>query len=330
MTTHNANLPLGSYRSWTFSFILLTLTIGVLPLAGCRPVAAPLVAPAVNRAGVGELTITALQNAVYSGVYDAPITLTDGRCEGEPFAAGDAARPTVDYVAGAERYGDLDGDGAEDAVVFLVERGGGSGAFVHVAAQLNRDGQPVDAGAVRIEDRIQVRSATSQDGQVLLDLVMPGPGDGACCPSYKASKRYALQDGLLAELPGQEEELVKVTAADLEGTNWTLVEPGNGQPALDEPAVTVSFQDGQISGSGGCSDYTGNFALGEDNPFVMTIGPVAATAMACPDPVQNQEDAYFAALSQVSQWGYAYGDLAFYYLSEGGALERLRFAPSGE
>jgi heat shock protein HslJ len=309
-----------SKLSWT---VLLCLLL----LAGCRPVTGPLVAPAVSRAGV--LTAAALQNAVYSGIYDAPITLTDGRYEGEPFVVGDAARPTVDFVAGVERYGDLDGDGVDDAVVFLVKSGGGTGAFVYVAAQRNRDGQPVDAGAVRIEDRIQVRSATVQDGQVLLDLIVPGPGDGACCPSYKVSKRYALQDGLLAELPGQEEELVKVTAAALDGTSWTLVELGDGQPALAEPAVTVSFQDGQISGSGGCNDYTGSFTLGEENPFVMTVGPVAATAMACPDPVQSQEDAYFTALSQVSQWGYWFGRLALYHADGQGGLGRLLFAPAG-
>lgn len=270
-----------------------------------------------------------LRNATYSGIYDAPITLTDGRYEGEPFVADGASRPIVEYIDGAEVYGDLDGDGVDDAVVFLVENSGGTGNFVYVAAQLNRDGQPLDAGAVWIEDRIQVKSATIEDGQVALGLIAPGPGDGACCPSYQTGKRYVLQDGLLAELPGTEEESIKVTAADLEGTSWTLVELGDGQPTLAEPAVTISFQDGQFSGFGGCNTYNGAFTLSDDNPFLMTIGPIATTQMACPEPLLSQESAYLAALQQVNRWGYAYGRLALAYTDDQVNNVPLLFAPQG-
>jgi len=127
---------------------------------------------ATAAAGASSIALEALKNATYSGIYDEPITLSGGLYEGEPYAVDDPARPTVEYIDGAELSGDLDGDGVDDAVVFLLERGGGSGAFTYVAAQLNRDGQPVDAGAVRIEDRIGVRSAAIEDGQVVLDLIL--------------------------------------------------------------------------------------------------------------------------------------------------------------
>jgi C-terminal processing protease CtpA/Prc len=270
-----------------------------------------------------------LRNATYSGIYDAPITLTDGRYEGEPFVAGDASRPIVEYIDGAEVYGDLDGDGVDDAVVFLVENSGGTGNFVYVAAQLNRDGQPLDAGAVWIEDRIQVKSAAIEDGQVALGLIAPGPGDGACCPSYRTGKRYVLQDGLLAELPGAEEESIKVTAADLADTSWTLLELDKDQPALADAEVTISFHDGQFSGFGGCNTYNGAFTLSDDNPFLVTIGPIAATQMACPEPLLSQESAYFAALQQVSRWGFAYGRLALAYTDDQGNNVPLLFAPQG-
>ncbi|MCB0214782.1 MAG: hypothetical protein KDJ52_35915, partial [Anaerolineae bacterium] len=126
---------------------------------------------AAGRFDAAPLTVAALKNATYSGIYDEAVTLSDGLYEGEPFVAGDASRPTVAYADGAERYGDLDGDGVDDAVVFLVENSGGTGNFVYVAAQLNRDGRPVDAGAVWIEDRIQVRSAAIDDGQVVLEII---------------------------------------------------------------------------------------------------------------------------------------------------------------
>jgi hypothetical protein len=65
------------------------------------------------------------------------------------------------------------------------------------AAQLNQNGLPADAGAVLIEDRIQVKSAVIEDGQIRLEILTEGPGDAACCKSHKAQKSYALQNGSL-------------------------------------------------------------------------------------------------------------------------------------
>ena len=179
---------------------------------------------------------------------------------------------------------------------------------------------PFDAGAVRIEDRIGVRSAAIEDGQVVLDLILQGPGDVACCGSHKARKTYALQDGRLVETTAAGGELVKVSAADLDGTSWTLLELDDDQPALAGAEVTLSFRDvpPSVAGSGGCNSYTGSFSLDEVNPFVMAIGPVAATQQACPDPVGSQETAYFAAVQGVSHWAYAYGRLALFYADGSG------------
>ena len=196
-----------------------------------------------------------------------------------------------------------------------------------IAAQLNRAGQPLDAGAVRIEDRIQVKSAAVADGQVTLEIVAQGPGDVACCGTHRATKTYALEQGKLVETTAAGGELVKVTAADLDGTSWTLLALDDVQPALADAEVTLSFQDGQVAGSGGCNDYTASFSLDEVNPFAMAIGPVAATRRACPDPVGAQEAAYFAALDKVSQWGYVFGQLALYTQDDGGTMD---FAPAGE
>jgi heat shock protein HslJ len=277
-------------------------------------------------AETGLLPVEALKNATYSGIYDGPVTLTEGLYEGEPIE-GDPARPTIEYVDGAELQGDLDGDGTEDAVVFLVERGGGSGVFTYVAAQLNRAGQPVDAGAVRIEDRIQVKSATLEDGQVTLDIITQGPGDVACCGTHQARKTYALQEGQLVETTGEGGDLVKVSATELDGTSWTLLERNGDQPALADSEVTINFGDGEVAGSGGCNSYTGSFSPDEVNPFVMGIGPVAATRQACPDPAGSQETAYFTALENVSHRAYGFGRLALYYQDARGEQGRLLFAP---
>jgi heat shock protein HslJ len=280
------------------------------------------IAPA---AGGSRLTEEQLKNATYSGIYDEPVTLTEGRYEGEPFVEGGASRPIVEYLS--ELYGDLDGDGVEDAAVFLVESSGGTGNFIYVAAQLNQNGLPVDTGAVWIEDRIQIKAAAIENGQIKLEITAEGPGDAACCKSHKAAKSYALQNGQLAEIPGEEQALERISAADLDGTTWTLLELDVDQPTLPDAPVTLSFAGDQLSGSGGCNTYSGGFTLGEDNPFVMTIGPVVSTQMACPEPVLNQETAYLTALQSVTQWGYVVGDLAIYYDKGDGVYGRLLFTP---
>lgn len=281
-----------------------------------------------STANPNGLTVDALANATYSGIYEEPITLTNGAYEGEPFSADSPTRPTVTLINNGIIFGDLDGDGVEDAVVFLVESSGGSGNFVYVAAQLNQNGQPFDAGAVWIEDRIKIKSAAIENGQIKLEITAEGPGDAACCKSHKTHKTYALQNDQLAEVAGPEEPLKKISAADLNGTTWTLIDLNfDLQPALADTPVTISFKDRQISGSGGCNTYTGSFTLGVDNPFVMTISPVAATKKACPDPTLSQETAYFTALEHTSQWGYQVGDLTISYDNGQGGLNTLVFAP---
>lgn len=273
---------------------------------------------------------TELENATYSGIYDEPVTLTDGLYEGEPFGEGDPARPTVRYIDNSALYGDLDGDGVEDAVVFLSESGGGSGNFVYVAAQRNQNGQPVDAGAVVLEDRIQVKSATIEAGQIKLEITAEGPGDAACCKSHKTQKTFTLQNGQLTEVSGEPESLEKVSAADLNGTSWTLLELDTEEPVPAEPAIIINFTETQFTGSSGCNSYNGDFSLSEENPFLMTVGPIITTRMACPPEIQSREDAYLAALQSVTRWGYNVGKLALSYNNDSEAgFGTLLFEPAG-
>ncbi|MCB0124092.1 MAG: META domain-containing protein, partial [Caldilineaceae bacterium] len=271
------------------------------------------------------LGIDALKNATYSGIYDeGPVMLTDGLYEGEPFVAGGAARPRIEYIDGGERFGDLDGDGVADAAVVLVESAGGSGVFTYIAAQLNQDGQAVDAGAVWVGDRTQIAAMAVADGQIVLDIVTQGPDDAQCCPTLKIRKLYALQDDQLTEVGS--EELGAVAVDDLNGTSWVLVAlGGEALSAEDEEPITISFQDGEISGFGGCNRYNSSFAAEGENPLAVAVGPIAGTRMACPEPRLTQETTYFSALEHVSQWGYRVGQLSLFYVNDDGTTGTLLF-----
>ena len=263
-------------------------------------------------------------NATYSGIYDDPITLKDGYYEGEPYGEDDPSRPIVRYIEGQELFSDLDDDGDEDAIVFLLESGGGTASFTYVAAQLNQDGEPLDAGAVMVEDRTQFRAAAIEDGQLILDVTTRGPGDVDCCPSHKIRRTYTLEGGKLVDVTNDDQELVRISGDDLNGTNWKLSEM-DGEEVLLETDVTIRFQDGEISGSGGCNTYRSSFTLSDDNPYLITLSPILSTKMACPDPILSQETTYFTALDNVSIWGYSFGQLVFSYMDEQDERSELFF-----
>jgi len=138
------------------------------------------------------LTEDALKNAEYGGIYEEPVQLTNGKYEGEPFVEGGASRPTVLFI---EPYalGDLNGDGAEDAAVLLVENSGGSGSFVYLAAVVNKDGKPENAATTLLEDRAQVKSLTIANGKITVEMVTHGPEDPRCCPSQEETRVYKLE-----------------------------------------------------------------------------------------------------------------------------------------
>lgn len=80
---------------------------------------------------------------------------------------------------------------------------------------------------------------------------------------------------------------------------WQVEDIGGGG-IIDSSHVTLDFSEaGRIAGSGGCNRYTA--ALAEDGGG-LTIGPAAATRMACPEALMNQEQRFFDALSSVERY----------------------------
>ena len=245
--------------------------------------------------GGGRLSLDQLKNASYDGIYDQPVTLVDGYYEGEPFVEGGASRPTVTFVGDLVAYGDINGDGVEDAAVLLAESSGGSGTFAYLAAVVNQDGQPVNAGTVLLGDRTQIKSLAIQNRQIVMEIVTQGPDDPMCCPTLKVRKTYTLQDGRLVEVGS--EELGQVSVQDLMGTSWTVEQLDFDQPVQGDEPITAEFADGQVAGSGGWNRY--NAPVSSDDAQSLTIGPAISTLMACPEPSMTQEMQYLTALSAI-------------------------------
>ena len=175
-----------SFRFLSYIALVFVLVANLLIISGCSSSPEP-------------LTIESLQNAEYQGIYDGPVNLTEGKYEGEPFVEGGASRPLVVFVE-PYAFGDLDGDGVDDAAVLLVENSGGSGSFVYLAAVLNSNGSPVNMATTLLGDRAQVEEQTIEEGRIKVKMLTHGPEDPMCCPSQESSETYTLvEDELVPE-----------------------------------------------------------------------------------------------------------------------------------
>jgi heat shock protein HslJ len=307
---------------------LLNLLLVIALAAGCAPItpeASTVPAAAETEAGVtstsGQLSADQLLNATYTGVYDEPVTLTDGIYQGAPLVEGGAARPTVVMAPSGVAHGDLDGDGVWDAAVLLAENSGGSGVFTYVAAQLNQEGQPAPAGAVLLGDRVQVRGMVIGSQQVYVDYVTQGPDEPLCCGTLLVTSVLELQDGALALVETMERG--NVSLEGLMGTNWLLAGIDGAPLAAAGQPITASFADNTVSGSDGCNSYSA--PVSSTGGQSLAVGPIAGTRMACEQAVMEQAAAYTAALQNAVQWGYVATQLGITYQADDGSIGTLFF-----
>jgi putative lipoprotein len=78
--------------------------------------------------------------------------------------------------------------------------------------------------------------------------------------------------------------------------DW-LVEDISGRGVIDNLPSTLTFDaNGRVYGAGGCNRFTGAIKSSADG---LSFGPLAATQMACPPAIADQESRYFAALAAV-------------------------------
>ncbi len=301
-------------------------------LAACSPQAdqaATGITPTGTRASPGSQpagppTPTELAGMRYTGIYDEAVTLRNGRWEGEPFVAGGASRPVVGLVQDFILTGDLDNDGADEAVVILWESSGGSGTNSYVAVAGRRGDEPVNIGTALIGDRVQLREARIVDGRVELDVVQQGPDDAACCPTEMLTRVWVLEDEGLSESGASHKGTLSLQ--DLQGQEWVLLSTGRDEPVPDSLDVTLTFTAEGIAGRSGCNRYFGPAEAGEQ-PGEVSFEALAGTRMACPQPAMDFETRYLRLLAGVTRYGFLNGRLAL-TTQQDGNVSVLLFSPS--
>jgi hypothetical protein len=150
---------------------------------------AMLTLPAAAYAQSAALTQAALDNATYHPVnqteYGSSLQLKDGRAMGKFFTN---FLNQSNYV-----FGDLDGDGADDALALVDESLSGviDGQDIVLAAYLNKSGKAAFADTFDLGHAINVDSLTISGGVVTLNGKYVGPGDAWCCASHPFSDAEA-------------------------------------------------------------------------------------------------------------------------------------------
>lgn len=128
-------------------------------------------APAETIAGIDEAalaSVTLTTDLVPAG----EVTLKDGAFEVEA-APGSASK--IQFSLAETAFGDLDGDGADDAAVIVVSDGGGSGTFYDLHIILATADGPRDLGASPIGDRIVITGVAIDGNEVVVDYLDRAP-----------------------------------------------------------------------------------------------------------------------------------------------------------
>jgi hypothetical protein len=104
-------------------------------------------------------------------------------------------------------YGDLDGDGAEEAVVHTVCAYGANGAQDTVQVWAIDDNEPVlvdtlGEPSTRVTGPLPpaLVDAAVDDGELVLTWTRYGEDDPNCCPGGETALRYELDDGALDQV----------------------------------------------------------------------------------------------------------------------------------
>ncbi len=176
------------------SFLYVCLALAAPLLAACSGKSVPTTATAPP-------AMDDVRNAKVAGLFDEPVTLNDGRWEGEPYVDGGASRPTAGVIENLAVTGDLDGDGTGETVAFVWSATGGSGTRNYIAVFANSGAGIDNPSTVLIGDRVKLREARVEDGRIEVDVVQHGPDDAMCCPSVEATRVWLYDGQQLREAP---------------------------------------------------------------------------------------------------------------------------------
>ena len=154
-------------------------------------------------------------NATYFIGNDA-VPLVAGKAVRQA-APGSAERIETRFFSEPE-WGDLDGDGEDDAAMVLLHRAGGSGSFFYVAAAIWQGEVFQGTNAVLLGDRIAPGSVQIRNGVVIVEYADRQAAEPmATAPSMVRTKYLTLRAGKLLQVPA-------LTDGELVTEGWATID----------------------------------------------------------------------------------------------------------
>jgi len=96
----------------------------------------------------------------------------------------------------------------------------------------------------------------------------------------------------------------------LDGTAWRLTEWTLSSLDPSDFTITAAFANGKISGKSGVNTYGGPYTEGPGDAF--SVGDLASTMMAGPEPAMRAEQAYLKLLADAKSYKVANGGLTLF------------------
>lgn len=149
---------------------------------------------------IAALPLDLLRNAAYTSADWGEFMLTDGIYYRPTPTGQESPEAYTTRMLDTVLYGDLNADGAQDALVFLATQNGGTGHFIEMAAMLNSNGGASNAATIYLGDRVAIESGAIEGGVITLNMRVQGPNDGMCCPSQLVTWTFRLENGQLIKI----------------------------------------------------------------------------------------------------------------------------------
>ena len=151
----------------------------------------PVATPSSTEVGT-PLSEDMLKNLTYpagNGFDFSTIHLSDGD---ESFTDAQGNPAGYAQIGPAIGYGDLNGDGTQDAVVTVYVNTGGTGVWPLTYVVMNDRGTPKPylSDLPDLQDRDLVDGIRIQGSEVTFELTVHGTNDPACCPTVKETQTY--------------------------------------------------------------------------------------------------------------------------------------------
>jgi len=90
------------------------------------------------------------------------------------------------------------------------------------------------------------------------------------------------------------------SSPSLEGTSWKLTGWSVSSQDPNDFTITAEFKDGRIGGTSAVNSYGGPYTTGGDGSF--SVGELASTMMAGPEPDMQAETTYMALLAAAKEF----------------------------